>query len=332
MPEISYREGLRRAMRQALDDDDRVFLMGEDIGAYGGAYAVTKGFLAEYGEARIRDTPISEGGIVGFAVGAAMAGQRPIVELMTVNFALLAIDQIVNHAAKLHYMFNGQIEVPLVIRTVSGWGQLAATHSQTFDNYFAYVPGLKVVTPATPGDAYGLLKLAIQDPDPVVFIEHSLLYGTQGTIPEAGVPLEFGRAVVRRPGRDVTLVSYSRMVLACLAAAETLSKEGIEAEVIDLRTLRPLDLAPVYESVARTNRLVVAEESWRSFGIGAEVAARIQEACFDDLDAPVARIAAKEVPLPYNRKLELLAMPGDREVADAARSLVGTRRVPWPVR
>lgn len=331
MPDLTYREALRRALRQSLDDDDRVFLMGEDIGAYGGAYAVTKGLLADYGENRVKDTPIAEGGIVGFAVGAAMAGQRPVVELMTANFALLAIDQIVNHAAKLHYMYNGQITVPLVIRTVSGWGQLAATHSQVFDTYFAYVPGLKVVAPATAGDAYGLLKLAIADPDPVVFIEHSLLYSTQGPVPEPDVPMAFGRSVVRRKGSDVTLVSYSRMLLACLAAAETLAKEGIDAEVIDLRCLRPLDMNPVYESVAKTNRVIVAEESWRSFGIGAEVAARIQEACFDSLDAPVARVAAKEVPLPYNRTLEILAMPGDDEVAQVARTLVGARRQLWPV-
>ena len=332
MQTVTYRDALRQALRQALDDDERVLLLGEDIGAYGGAYAVTKGLLADYGEKRVLDTPIAEGGIVGVAVGAAMAGMRPIVELMTVNFSLLAMDQIVNHAAKLHYMFNGQIDVPLVIRTVSGWGQLAATHSQTFDNYFAYVPGLKVVAPATPGDAYGLLKLAIEDPDPVVFIEHSLLYGTQGPLPEPDVPVAFGRAVVRRRGRDVTLISYSRMLVACLAAAETLANEGIEAEVIDLRCLRPLDLTPVYELVAKTNRAVVAEESWRSFGIGAEVAARIQDTCFDSLDAPVARVAAKEVPLPYNRNLELLAMPNDDTVADAARTLVGARKVPWPVR
>jgi pyruvate dehydrogenase E1 component beta subunit len=330
LSQVTYREALRRALRQSLDEDDTVFLLGEDIGAYGGSYAVTKGLIAEYGD-RIKDTPIAEGGITGFAIGAAMAGMKPIVELMTVNFALLALDQIVNQAAKMHYMFNAQMNVPMVVRTVSGWGQLAATHSQTFDNYFAYVPGLKVVTPATPGDAFGLLKLAIQDPDPVVFIEHSLLYGIQGPVPETDVPMAFGRSVVRRPGRDVTLVSYSRMLQACLAAAETLSHEGIEAEVIDLRCLRPLDLEPVVASVAKTNRVLFAEEGWRSYGIGAEIAARIQEVCFDDLDAPVARIGAKETPLPYNRSLELLAMPSDDDVTALARQLVGKRRVLWPV-
>lgn len=332
MPQPTYRDALRRALREALDDDERVFLLGEDIGAYGGAYAVTKGLLADYGDERIRDTPIAEGGITGFAIGAALAGLRPVVELMTTNFALLALDQIVNHAAKMHYMFNGQMQVPLVIRTVTGWGQLAGTHSQVFDTYFAYPPGLKVVAPATAGDAYGLLKLAIADPDPVIVVEHSLLYGIQGPIPEADVPIAFGRAVVRRPGRDVTLVSYSRMLQACLAAAETLADEGIEAEVVDLRCLRPLDLDTVYQSVAKTNRAIVAEEGWRHFGVGAEIAASIQEASFDDLDAPVARVAAKECPLPYNRSLELLAMPNDADVAAAARQLVGKRSVPWPVR
>ncbi len=331
MPQVTYRDALRQALREALDEDESVFLLGEDIGAYGGAYAVTKGLLAEYGEQRIMDTPIAEGGITGFAVGAALAGMKPVVELMTVNFALLAIDQVVNHAAKMHYMFNGQMQVPMVVRTVTGWGQLAGTHSQVFDPYFAYVPGLKVVTPATPGDAYGLLKLAIADLDPVIVIEHSLLYGIEGVVPEPRVPLAFGRSVVRRPGRDVTLVSYSRMLQACLVAAETLADEGIEAEVIDLRCLRPLDLAPVIESVRKTNRVVIAEECWRSFGIGAEIAASLQEACFDDLDAPIARIAAKECPLPYNRALEMLAMPSDDEVTAAARQVVGKRSVLCPV-
>ena len=332
MPEITYREAVREALCRALDEDERVFLLGEDIGAYGGTYAVTKGLLADYGPERIIDAPIAEGGIVGFAVGAAMAGLRPVAELMTVNFALLGIDQIVNHAAKIHYMFDEQTLVPLVIRTASGWGQLAATHSQTFDNYFAYVPGLKVVTPAVPQDAYGLLRAALADPNPVVVVEHSLLYGTRGEVDLDGPLMPIGPARVRREGRDITLVSYSRMALACQAAAEVLAREGISAEVIDLRALRPLDLEPVKRSVAKTNRLVVAEEGWTSFGVGAEIAARIQQDCFTDLDAPVTRVAAREVPLPYNRNLELLAMPNTDEVVAAARAVLGDRRVLWPVR
>jgi pyruvate dehydrogenase E1 component beta subunit len=268
----------------------------------------------------VRDTPIAEGVIVGAAIGAAIAGLRPVAELMTINFAFLAMDQIVNHAAKLHYMFNGQIRCPMVIRTVGGGGrQLAATHSQSPDVVFAHFPGLKVVAPGTPADAKGLLKSAIRDEDPVFFIEHATLYQLRGEVPddeEYLVPI--GVSDVKREGKDVTIVSYSKMLQTSLQAAEQLSKEGIEAEVIDLRTLRPLDVLPVVQSVQKTNRLVVVEEGWRSYGVGAEIAARVMERAFDYLDAPVRRVAQIEVPLPYNRRLEQMALP---QVEDVVRAV-----------
>lgn len=322
MPELTYREALRQALREEMQRDERVFVMGEDVAAYGGTYAVTKGLAEEFGEKRLRDTPIAESVIVGSAVGAAMAGLRPVAELMTVNFSLLAMDQIVNHAAKLHYMFGGQVEVPLVIRTAAGWGQLASTHSQTFENYFAYAPGLLVVAPSTPRDAKGLLKASIRDPNPVVFLEHSLLYSLRGEVPEDDHLEEIGKSQILRTGRDVTIVSYSRMAVASMLAAERLAKEGIEAEVVDLRTLRPLDMEPVLGSVRKTNHVVVAEEGWRSCGMGAEIAARIYEGAFDYLDAPVTRVASLEVPIPYNRKLERKAIPDEETVIQAVRRLL----------
>lgn len=322
MPTITYREGLRQAMVEEMRRDERVFLMGEDVSAYGGTYAVTKGLAEEFGEKRVRDTPIAESVIAGAGVGAAMNGLRPVAELMTVNFSLLAMDQIVNHAAKLHHMFNGQMSVPMVIRTSAGWGQLAATHSQTFENYFAYVPGLVVVAPSTPRDAKGLLKASIRSDDPVVFLEHSLLYGVRGEVPDGDFVEELGKSQVLRRGKDVTIVSWSRMANVSMVAAEWLAKDGIDAEVIDLRTLRPLDMGPVMESVRRTNRAVVAEESWRSVGMGAEIAARIYEEAFDYLDAPVTRVAAVEVPVPYNRKLERSVFPQEQDVVDAVKKLV----------
>lgn len=324
MPTLTYREALRQAMQEEMRRDERVFVMGEDVSAYGGSYAVTKGLADEFGEKRVRDTPIAESIIVGAGVGAAMNGLRPVAELMTVNFSLLAMDQIVNNAAKLHYMFGGQIKVPLVIRTTAGWGQLGATHSQTFENYFAYVPGLVVVAPATPRDAKGLLKASIQTDNPVVFLEHSLLYGTRGEVPDGDGDHveELGKSQLLRRGRDVTIVSYSRMLNVSMTAAEWLAKEGIEAEVVDLRTLRPLDMGPVLESVRKTNKAVIAEESWRSCGMGAEIAARIYEEAFDFLDAPVSRVASLEVPVPYNRKLEREVFPDEHDVVDAVRKLV----------
>lgn len=323
MPNITYREALRQALQEEMRRDERVFVMGEDVAAYGGTYAVTKGLLEEFGEKRLRDTPIAESAIVGLAIGSAMAGLRPIAELMTVNFSLLAMDQIVNHAAKIHYMFGGQMTVPMVVRTATGWGQLGPTHSQSFENYFAYVPGLLVVAPSTPRDAKGLLKAAIRSPNPVIFLEHSLLYSVRGEVPDGDHLEELGRSQLRRQGRDVTIISYSRMAVAAMLAAEWLAREGIEAEVIDLRSLLPLDMGPVLESVRRTNRAVVAEEGWRSCGMGAEIAARIYEGAFDYLDAPVARVATAEVPIPYNRTLEREAIPDEQDIIEAVRKVLG---------
>ena len=321
---ITMREAISMALREEMLRDERVFIMGEEIGVWGGTYAVTRGFLEEFGEKRVRDTPIAEGVIVGAAIGAAMVGLRPVAELMTINFAFLAMDQIVNHVAKLHYMFNGQITVPLVIRTVGGGGrQLGATHSQTPDVVFAHFPGLKVVAPGTPADAKGLLKSAIRDDDPVLFIEHATLYQVKGEVPDDEdflVPI--GVSEVKREGKDVTIVSYSKMLQVALEAAEMLAADGIEAEVIDLRTLRPLDTRPIVESVRRTNRMVVVEEGWRAYGIGAEIASRVTELAFDSLDAPVRRVAQAEVPLPYNRRLEQMALPQVQDVIHAVRDVL----------
>jgi pyruvate dehydrogenase E1 component beta subunit len=317
---ITFREAISQALREEMHRDERVFIMGEEVGKWGGTYAVTRGFLDEFGEKRVRDTPIAEGVIVGAAAGAAIAGLRPVAELMTINFAFLAMDQIVNHVAKLHYMFNGQITVPIVIRTVGGGGrQLGATHSQSPEVVFAHFPGLKVVAPGTPADAKGLLKAAIRDDDPVFFVEHATLYPLRGEVPEDEdylVPI--GVSDVKRQGKDVTIVSYSKMLQVALEAAGRLAGEGIEAEVIDLRTLRPLDTRAVVESVRKTNRLVVVEEGWRTYGVGAEIASRVTELAFDYLDAPVRRVAQAEVPLPYNRRLEQKALP---QVADVIRAV-----------
>ena len=320
--EITYRDALREALHEEMDRDERVFLMGEDIGAYQGSYVVTRGFLEEYGRKRVRDTPISELGIVGLANGAAMGGLRPVVELMTINFSLLAIDQIVNHAAKLHYMFNGKFTVPVVIRTASGWGQLGATHSQTFEAWYAHVPGLRVVMPATPKDAKGFLKTAIRGQDPVLFIEHSLIYRNRGEVPDGEYTLPLEGAEVRREGRDVTLVSWSRGYYLAMGAADDLAKQGIEAEVIDMRVLRPLDIDTVVQSVQKTNRLVTVEESWRTLGMGAEIAAAVQEQAFDYLDAPIGRVGSLEVPMPYAKNLERLVVPGKDEVVAAVQGVL----------
>ena len=319
MPEMIIREAIAHGLRETLEQDDRVFLMGEDIGAYGGAYAVTKGFLEQHGPERVRDTPISESAVVGAAVGAAMAGLRPIVEIMTINFTLLAMDQIVNHAAKLRYMSNGQFTVPIVIRTVTGGGgQLGATHSQSFEGWYASVPGLKVAVPSTPYDALGLLRTAVKDYNPVLYAEHSLLYGVRGEVPDEWYEVPFGKAVVRRPGTDITIVGYSRMAHVALQAAEALaSARGAEAEVIDLRTLRPLDMETVIESVKKTNRAVVVEETWRTGGFAAEIASAIQEEAFDHLDGPVARVGGVEVPTPYAGNLEAATVPSADQVLEA---------------
>lgn len=321
---ITYREAVSKALREALDEDERVFLVGEDIGPYGGAYAVTRGFHKEYGPKRIKDSPLSESAFVGAGVGAAMAGLRPIVEVMTINFTLLAMDQIVNHAAKLRYMSGGQVSVPLIIRTVTGGGaQLAATHSQSLEGWYASVPGLKVVVPATGKDALGLFRSCREEMDPVLFIEHILLYSTRGEVPDEPYKIPLGVAGVKREGAGVSLISYSRMVHVSLAAAEELAKQGVQAEVVDLRTLRPLDIETVANSVKKTHRAVIVEEAWKTGGFGAEVASQIQEHTFDYLDAPIMRIAGAEVPTPYSRVLEELSFPSKDSLVQAVYKLLG---------
>jgi pyruvate dehydrogenase E1 component beta subunit len=324
MATLTIREAISQALWEEMERDTNVIIMGEEVGVWGGTFAVTKGFYDHFGGERVRDTPISEGVIVGAAVGAAMNGLRPVAEIMTINFAYLAFDQIVNQAAKMHSMFGGQFKVPLVVRTTSGGGkQLAATHSQTPDVIFAHFPGLKVVAPATAADAKGLLKAAIRSDDPIFFIEHSTLYQERGEVPDDKdflVPI--GKSDVKRPGKDVTIVTYSKMLSISLKAAQQLAAEGIEAEVIDLRTLRPLDLEPVYASFKKTNRAVIVEEGWRSYGIGAEVAARLYEDCFDYVDAPIQRVAQKEVPLPYSAELEKSAIPKPEDVIRAVKAIL----------
>jgi pyruvate dehydrogenase E1 component beta subunit len=297
-------------------------IMGEEVGVWGGTYAVTRGLYDEFGEKRVRDTPIAESGIVGTAIGAAMAGLRPIAELMTINFSLVAIDQIVDNAAKIHSMFGGQIKVPVVIRTAAGWGQLAATHSQTFEAWYAHVPGLIVVMPATPFDAKGLLKTAIRSENPIMFIEHSRLYGVTGPVPEEEYTLPFGVADVKRPGKNATIVTYSRMLHVAQGAAEKLAQEGIEAEIVDLRTLRPLDWETVFESVRKTHRALVLEEDWVTCGMGAEIAARIGHDMFDSLDAPVERLGQVEVPMPYAKNLEALMFPEEQQVVAKIKEML----------
>ncbi|MGN6188838.1 MAG: alpha-ketoacid dehydrogenase subunit beta [Conexibacter sp.] len=321
MAVVRYREALNQALREELTRDERVFLMGEDIGVFNGAYKVTAGLLEEFGEARVRDTPISENTIVGIGVGAAMTGTRPVVELMTINFSLLAMDQIVNHAAHIRYMFGGQVAVPLVVRMPQGAGhQLGPTHSHSFEALYLHVPGLLVAVPSTPADAKGLLKSAIRDDNPVIFIEHEYLYGQRGDVPDDGDHLvPFGKAAVRREGSDVTIVGISRMALTATRAAETLADQhDVSAEVIDPRTLRPLDLDTILASVRKTNRCVIVEEGWPHGGVGANLAALIQEQAFDWLDAPVGRVTGADVPMPYSKPLEQIAFPHEPQVVDAA--------------
>lgn len=323
MAEITMREAISQALWEEMERDDKVFIMGEEVGVWGGTYAVTRGFYDHFGGERVRDTPISEMVIVGAANGAAMAGLRPIAELMTVNFAFVAMDQIVNQSAKLHTMFGGQITVPIVIRAVGGGGrQLAATHSQTPDVVFAHFPGLKVVSPGTPHDAKGLLKASIRTDDPVMFIENATLYQMRGEVPDGDYVEPIGVSKIQRPGSDVTLVTYSKMVNYSLQAAEQLAGEGIDVEVVDLRTLRPLDMGPVVASFKKTNRAVIAEEGWLSYGVGAEVAARLYEEAFDYVDAPIRRVAQKEVPLPYNRELEQMALPQVSDIVEAVKGVL----------
>lgn len=323
MPVITYRDALNQALREELRRDPSVFLMGEEVGVYQGAYKVSKGLLQEFGPQRIVDTPITEEGFSGVGVGAAMVGLRPIIEMMTWNFSLEAIDQIVNGAAKMLYMSGGQFKIPIVFRGPGGAAhQLAAQHSQSLESWYANVPGLKVVAPSTPYDAKGLLKSAIRDDDPVIFFEGETLYGAKGEVPEQEYLVPIGVADIKRAGTDVTLVAWSKMVSVALKAADTLAAEGISCEIVDLRTLRPLDEAPILDSVKKTNRCVIVEEGWPYAGLGSQIAYQIQQAAFGDLDAPVTRVTGADVPMPYAKNLEHLAMPSPAKVVAAVREVL----------
>lgn len=323
MAVITYRDAVRNTLIEELDRDQNVFLIGEDIGRYQGTFRVTAGLFDKYGSERVLDTPITEPGIVGIATGAAMTGLRPVVEMMTMSFSILALDQIINHAAKIHYMTGGQAKVPLVIRGPGGAAnQLSAQHSHSMEGWYAHVPGLKVVAPSTPECAKGLLKSAIRDDNPVIFTENPGLYGVKGEVnddPDFTIP--FGKARIAKEGKDISLIAYSRMVHVCLAAAGELARSGIDAEVVDVRCLLPLDRETIYNSVRKTHRAVVVYEDWKSGGFGAEIAARIGEECFDDLDAPVGRVGGLNVPMPYTRNLELECIPNEKDVLAAVQKL-----------
>jgi pyruvate dehydrogenase E1 component beta subunit len=324
MSEKSYRDAIREAMMEEMDRDKSVLIMGEDIGVYEGTFRITAGMLKKYGPKRVIDTPIAEAGMVGTAVGMAMLGLRPIVEMMTVNFSIVAADQILNHAAKIRYFSGGQVDIPIVVRGPHGAGvQLSAQHSQSFESFYAHFPGLKVVAPATPADAKGMLKTAIRGKDPVMFLESAALYGMKGEVPDEDYTIPFGESRIAREGNDVTIVSYGRMLQLSLIVADKLaSDEGIECEVIDLRTLRPLDMVPVYASVQKTHRAIVVQEQWKPFGAGAEISASITEEMFDELDAPVVRVTGEDVPMPYARNLELLATPHEQHIERAVKSVL----------
>lgn len=323
MSKITYREAVRAGLRDALQTDPRVFLMGEDVGRYGGSYACSKGFLDEFGPERIRDTPLSEGTFVGAGIGAALGGMRPIVEIMTVNFSLLALDQIVNNAATLRHMSGGQVSVPLVVRMATGGGrQLAAQHSHSLEVWYAHIPGIKVVAPATVTDARYMLELALREPDPVFIFEHAMLYPVEGELDESSSAITLDRAAVRRPGRDVTLVTYGGSLGKCLQAAESLAGSGVDCEVIDLRSLRPLDMDTVLQSVTKTHRAVIVDEGWRTCSLAAEVSAQIMERGFYDLDAPVARVCSAEVPMPYAKHLEDAALPQPERIITTVQELL----------
>jgi len=325
-PRTTYREALRDALREALTRDERVFLMGEDVGRYGGSYAVSKGLLAEFGEERIRDTPLSESAFVGAGIGAALNGMLPIVEVMTVNFSLLALDQIVNNAATLRHMSGGQFNIPLVIRMATGAGrQLAAQHSHSFEGWYAHIPGIRIVTPATLEDARGMLWTALMDPDPVIMFENALLYNLEGDLAAGAGAVDIDHAAVRRPGSDLTLVTYGGSLHKTLQAAEKLAADGISAEVIDLRTLRPLDMKTVLGSLARTHRMVIVDEGWKSGSLAAEIMARAMEEAFYDLDAPIARVCGAEVPIPYPKHLEDAAIPQVATIVECALRTVSHR-------
>ena len=324
MPEKTYREALREAMVQEMENDESVLLMGEDIGVYGGTHLITDGLLDMFGPRRVVDTPISEGGFTGAAVGMAMMGLKPIVEMMTWNFSFLAADQIIQNAAKVRYFSGGQVEVPLVIRGPNGGGvQLSAQHTHSLENMYGHFPGLKVVSPVTPNDVKGMMLTAIRDPNPGIFLEAGALYGTKGEVPEGDNAVPFGKARVAREGDDVTLVSYGRQVNLCMRVADKLEEEDdVSAEVIDVRSIRPLDEETIVESVKKTHRAVAVQEQWRYFGVASEVAAIIQDKAFDYLDAPVERVSGAETPAPFARNLELAAFPNEDMVADAARRVL----------
>jgi pyruvate dehydrogenase E1 component beta subunit len=325
MRTITYRDALREAIREEMLRDERIFILGEDIAGYGGTYAVSKGLFEEFGEKRVRDTPLAEEVITGAAIGAALGGLRPILELMTINFSLLASDLLVNSAAKFHYMFGGQPQIPMVVRMPGGGGaQRGAQHSQMFESWYAHIPGLKVVMPATPYDAKGMLKSAVRDPNPVLFIEHELLYNVKGEVPDEGVdytvPLDRGE--VKREGQHVTIITFSRMLHVTLQAAEELAKEGIQAEVIDLRCIRPIDIDLILDSVKKTNRVVIAEEGWKYYGTGQGLAALIYEFAFDYMDAPIQHVNGADVPMPYSKVLERAALPNKNDIVNAVKSIV----------
>ena len=328
MAEITYRQALHDTLREELLRDENVFLIGEEIGIFEGSYKITAGLLKEFGSKRVVDTPICENGFVGMATGAAMLGLRPVVEIMTINFIVLAMDEIVNHAAKIHYMFGGQCPVPMVIRTPGGGGQqLSATHSQSLEVWFAHVPGLKVVAPSNPADAKGLLRAAIRDNNPVIFLENLALYNTKGEVPAGEYVEPIGKAKIAKEGTDLTVISYSRMAAIALDVARRLKQEKkLNIEVVDVCSLRPLDHTTIINSVKKTNRAIIFEEDWRSFGVGAEVAATLQEEAFDYLDAPIKRVASLEVPLPYSKPLEIAALTGAKQLIEAIDQLTPRRR------
>jgi len=323
MTTMTYREAIRAALRKALRDDSRVFLMGEDVGQYGGAFAVSHGLLAEFGPQRILDTPLSESAFLGAGIGAALGGLRPIVEIMTINFSLLAMDQILNNAATLRHMSGGQFHVPLVVRMASGGGrQLAAQHSHSLEGWYAHIPGIKALAPATVADAYGMLLAALQEDDPIFIFEHATLYPLEGEVDLSAAPADITKAAIRRPGRDVTLITYGGSMGITLQAADALARQGLEAEVIDLRTIRPLDTQTIVDSVAKTHHAVIVDEAWRTGSLAAEISARIMENAFDELDAPVARVCSAEVPMPYARHLEEATLPKAAEIVRAAEGML----------
>ena len=324
MAEMNLRQAITKGLREALDNNDNVFLMGEDIGLYGGPYAVTKGLYKDYGPEKIIDTPIAESGFVGAAIGSSMTGMKPIVEIMTINFSLLAIDQIVNHAAKMHYMSDGQLSVPMIIRTVTGaGGRLAATHSQSFEGWYASVPGLKVVAPSNPNDALGLLRSSLNDNNPIIFVEHSMLYGVTGEVPEPYYETPIGLPKVIQEGSDLTIIAWSGMIPVAQDVELKLKEENISCELIDIRTLNPIDFELIFESVKKTNKVVILDEYWETGSFGAYISSVIQENCFDYLDAPISVVNSMNIPMPYSAELEDQVVPNTKRVLEKIKKIIG---------